>query len=381
MTLKTDVLYLQKDRFEIYSSTQMRIYEFLFVPEIIQDFDVKNNDLLENLINIFIASNKISPSELIIVLSDSTCFVKDFVQPVPSQPAVVIGQQALPPPAESLQKEIDQFIQHVPFDKVASITLPLPSGVKVCATNEGLYKDLIAAFVKLGFKIDSVIPSIAYGNNLSGKTVLDRSIADFIIQSSDSVKQNNFLIKKIPQDQAKDDTKENKEDFEIIDEKPEAKNNKRVFILVGVFVLLLIVLIIVYITSVTQPKSRAANTVLPSVTPVVSPKVVASSSAELVGITPSQQEIGNLSLSIINASGSTTQGQFLKEQLNKYGFKTIVLQDQSSIGASSSIITFSANTRPAVRNLILQEVKKLTDNVQVQEKSGTNDVIEILIGK
>ena len=146
MSLKTDVLYLQKDRFELYSSTLLKVFEFLFVPEIVQDFDVKNSDLLKNLINVFIATNKIPASEIIIVLSDNACFIKDFVQPVQVQATPTVSQQIpapMPPPTDDLQEQVDMFIQHVPFDEVSYVTLPLGNGMKICATNEGLYKDII----------------------------------------------------------------------------------------------------------------------------------------------------------------------------------------------------------------------------------------------
>lgn len=245
MNLKTDVIFLQKDRFEIYSSTLMKVFEFLFVPEIVQDFDIRNSELFDNLISVFIDSNKIPPSELIIVLSDKACFVKDFVNPVQSQAV----------PAEDFKKEIDLFIQHVPFDEVSHITFPLSNGMRICATNEGMYKEITASFEKHGFQVNGVIPAMSYGNNLSEKTVMDVTMANFILQNNSSVKQSSFLIHKEPPVHEKLTIEEAKDIPEIEEEKPEGKNNKRMLTLVGVFIVLLIILIIVYASSIGQPAS------------------------------------------------------------------------------------------------------------------------------
>ena len=388
MALKTDVLYLQKDRLELYSSVLNKVFEFLFVPEIVQDFDVKNSDLFESLINVFITNNKIPPSEIIVVLSDNACFIKDFVQPASAQNIARSGQADQPASTplqalsnDDLQKDIDLFIQHVPYDKVAYVTFPLPNGLKVCATNEGFYQLIISVLKKHGFNVDYVIPGLSYGNNLTGKSVLDLAMVNFIIQSSNSVKQNNFFAQKIIQDQVKESTDKLNSISVAHEDVSEKKSNKRVFVLIGIFLVLIIVLVIVYFSTMSQSQSVSQNTVIPSTVPIVSPKIVASPSAAVVLPTPNQQEIGELTLQIINASGSDTQGEFLKEQMGKYNFKSVALQVQNSIGTTGSVIKYSANTSPAVRSLVLNEVKKITANIQVLE-STTNFVdIDILIGK
>src|SRR5438876_2132553 len=105
MQAKTGVIYLQKEKFQIYSPYLPNILEFRFVPELIHDFDLVNKELLENLLKVFILNNKLPASGIIIVIADNASFIQDFTSPVPTQPT------ATPPPTlEDLQNQANQYI-------------------------------------------------------------------------------------------------------------------------------------------------------------------------------------------------------------------------------------------------------------------------------
>lgn len=391
MTVKTDVLFLQKDRFELYSSAYLRVFEFLYVPEIIQDFDVKNSDLMEDLLKIFINNNKIPPSELIVVLSDNICFIKDIVNPITAQPVPPVGQQAAPAPQPSLlpqpsktpeeiQKEVELFVSHVPFDNVAYVSIPLPNGSKICATNEDIYKVIISSFENAGFKVNNVIPGIVFGNNLSAKPTMDPAMGNFILQNINSIKQHSFLKKKIPLTLPEKKTEIVNEVPEHEKEKHDGKNNKRLIVLVGAFIVLLLILVVVYVMSLGQAPSSVPKTQSLSPAPLATQLTLTPSNVA-VSTVPGKNEFSNLSLQIINASASSAQGEFLRELLVKYGFKSVALQTQSSVGTTSTVIKFSPNVSPDSRATVLNEVKKVTSNIQVQEKAAAGVDVEILLGK
>ncbi len=236
MTGRTGIVYIQKDRLQLYSPFLSSIIEFRFVPEIVQDLDVINKELLENLIKSFIANNKISPSNLIIVISDSASFSKDFVNPTTS------GQQLT---QTGLQAQADEFIQNVPFENVSSKKFPLPNGIKAYTTNQELYETVQLAFEREGFIIEEVIPAFVFGVNVNTKTTMDATTANIIIQNSNAMKGYNLLIKTITP--IEDVQKEEVEEPE--DKKPAKTDKKRLFLLVGVFVVLIIIMIVVYFVS------------------------------------------------------------------------------------------------------------------------------------
>jgi len=160
MTTKTSVVYLQKDKFQFYDANIGRVFEFRFVPEIIRDLDVINTELLENLVKVFVANSKITPCNLVFVLAENAYFTKDFVPP-PQQKNATAQPEVT---KELLQKQAEEFIEHVPFDNVVSKTIQLKGGLKVCATNKDFYESLAIAFEHLGFTMLSVIPGLVLGN-------------------------------------------------------------------------------------------------------------------------------------------------------------------------------------------------------------------------
>jgi hypothetical protein len=247
MTQGTGIILLHKEKFDFYSPLFGKIVEFKFVPEIIRDFDVANSELLENLIKLFVESNKIPKSELIIVISDNASFIKDIF---PTNPA---GQK------QDIKEETDKFIDSVPFDEVASMTFPMPQGTKVWATNKGLFEVLANAFDKNGFKVTAVLPGILFGNVVGSGNVLDPVTVNTINQKLESIKaEHNFLTQKpvvpvIKKEEMTTTTVQNINNVvEVEGEANKKPDKKRLVAMIGIFVFLLIVLVFVYIGSLNQ---------------------------------------------------------------------------------------------------------------------------------
>jgi len=257
MTEHTCIIYLQQDKFDFYLPSLGKVIEFRFVPEIIKDLEVINVVLLENLIKLFIANNKITPTELVIVLSDNVCFIKDFVLPVaPPQLSQEQNEQVggvVHTPritADVLDDQIKHFIEHVPFENVVSKTFPMGNGTKVVAVNGELYESIKTAFEKSGFKINMVLPGVVFANNLSSKTLLDVPSAKIFLQESESLGDNNLLAKMPHMSEVKQN---NENEISEKEKKPNKKSKKRLYAMLGVFAILIVIMIVVYITSLSQP--------------------------------------------------------------------------------------------------------------------------------
>jgi hypothetical protein len=67
--------------------------------------------------------------------------------------------------------------------------------------------------------------------------------------------------------------------------------------------------------------------------------------------------------------------------LDTFKFKSVDLQAGSSTGSSGTLVSFAPTASQDVRNAVLEEVRKYTSNVIVQEKqAGTYD-ISIVLGQ
>ncbi len=392
MAAKTGVIYLQKDKFQLYSPLFSTILEFHFVPEIVRDLDVINKDLLENLLGLFISNNKVPPSNLIVVVADNACFIKDFFSTQQPQSQADKPPQ-LPTPqdlSEELHEQIEQFVDHVPFDSVESEKFPLVNGIKVLATNRELYEAIKEVFEKQKFTIEIILPGLPFGNNASTSSTMDFALVNYFLQRVNSMKQYGFAMHGKVMVQEKEEAKEipekNTEEEPQVqpDGQSKPKESKRLLFLVGIFVFLVILTVIVYFISnqpPPAPPAPGAAAALP-VSPTT-PTVLAEQTTFqeiMTPIPPNPEELKRLSVQIINASDSAQSALILKNQLSLYPFKIIDLQVQK-IGASKGLVVFSGNPSPAVQSFIVTEVAKITGSVSVQQRADAGVDIGIIIGK
>jgi hypothetical protein len=250
MSGRAGVIYIQRDKFQIYSPLMASVLEFRFVPEMIRDLDVINKELLEGVLKIFIEQNKIPVGNLVVFLADNVAFVKDFKLPDTSSSDQKSGEEGSVDKAKKamLEKEVKDYIELTPFEEVASKRFVIENGVRVFITNKDLYLSIKEAFEKEGFAVDMVIPGLLLGNNISAQPTLTPQIAEFVLQHVSTLKQNNLLVKDIVQEEFKEEPEKEENNFDVKEEKVKPKTNKRLFLLIGVFALLIIALVVVYFT-------------------------------------------------------------------------------------------------------------------------------------
>jgi len=382
--LKTGVVYLLKDKFQLYDPNFGRVTEFRFVPTIIRDLDVINTELLENYIKLFISNGKIAPLNLVFVLADSAYFVKDFV--MPAKPKTTADEPIVT--KDVLQKQADEFVEHVPFDNVVSKTIPLKDGMKVCAVNKDFYESIAIAFEHQGFTVDSVLPGIVFGNGLSARPVLDQAMANMILQKTNTVKLYNLLNQQVFQPLTKQEAEE-VDEVEIERLSPKKASKKSMYALAGMLPILAGLFIVMYM-QFTAPapnwKTQASNQApQPPANPVQLATIVPTAPADISNVSNSsssgQLQAGGLTVQIVNASDSAAVAQQLQGRLDTYQFKSVSLQTAGEVQSSGSLVSFAPSVSQDVRNTVLTEVKKFETDVTVQEKQlGAYD-ISIVLGQ
>lgn len=388
MTGKPGVIYLLKDRLQLYSPYLSQIVEFRFAPEMVRDSDVINGDLIETQIKAFVLNGKIVPSSLYILLADNAYFVKDYVLPTP--PAVQKGAPPSPPPMsmETLQVMSLDFVEHVPYENVVSKTVPLKNGLKVIAVNKDFFDTIGGAFEKLGFKVEGVFPGLVLGNNLTTKPAMDPNIVNAVITRAGSLKEFDLQHQEVytpaPRKGTETSVEMEIEDFDARKGKPD---KKRLYMMLGVFGVLLIILVFVYQSSLESertltaavPTNAPVATNPPALSPTVGPSEVSPTVKAGPAVDPEEAKL--LTVQLTNTSAPAISFEKLRTTLGKFGFASVTSQSTPSLATSQTIIIFSILPSTEMRAAVLTEVKKLTPNVQIQEKADASTDITILLGK
>jgi len=374
MTTKTGIIYLQRDRFQLYSPYLPNILEFRFVPELIRDFDLVSHELLENLLKVFMANNKVPPSGIVIIITDGASFMKDFVSPPPAQTPP--GQPPTPPPTlEDLHVQATQYLDHIPFEVVASKVFPLATGVRAFATNQEIYEGIKTVLEKQGFIIQAVLPGFIFGPNLSNRPALDGPSVGIILQKFGTLQGYNLLkeVVPIPESTLPSDSPGGDKDTQSSEEDSGSDKtmNKKVLTAVAISVIALIVIIAGgIIFSQFQQK--------PYTPPPPAPVTQSSAPAPQVSPAAAIPDAKDLTVQITSPA-SATDAAALRLTLMTYGFKSVVPQTQE--GGTQNLLIFSPKVSPLVKAAVTAEVKKIAPTVVAQDKTDSTTDIIIILGK
>lgn len=382
-TLRTGVIYLQKDKLQIYSPYAGNVLELKFTAQMVRDLDIVDLELIETTIKAFVMNGKIAPANLVIVLADNAYFTKDFLQPAVQK----TGATAITPEVtkEILQSQAEQFIEHVPFDNVVSKTIPLKNGIKVCATNKDFYQTIGLAFEHNGFSVLNVFPALVFGTGLGTQPVLTPPMATTIIAKANTLKQYDLLGLQVYEPDLKQETEEVDE---VALEKQQNKkpSKKQIYLVVAIFAFL-VVLLVILVMQFTAPPPKHSSTAAPAApapaTAGHEPEVTASTPTVSVSNTASASttQISSLAVQIINTGSTTTTAETLREKMNTYNFKSVTTQTQSSVGSSSTVVFFGPDVSQSVKDLVLGAVRQVKTNITVQDKTNSVYDITIILGE
>ena len=235
------VIYIDKNKALFYFENTKITLQLDFPPNVISDLDLLSKERLEELIDTFINSNNLKDSkfEAVLVFSPVSAFEKDFLGDLPKDKEV----------------EIKKFIDLVPFEEVQSKEYKLGKKTKVVAINKTLYDSIINIFKKRNIFVSSVLP-FSVLQEIS--TELTHSVSlGFIAAKSDSYKQYSLI------NGNEDNPGNDKQKIGFIQ-----KKNIRIYVLAGVFLILLLVLIVLVITTLLPANNPQKNQiVLPTFTP------------------------------------------------------------------------------------------------------------------
>lgn len=238
------IILIIRDRFYLYIPGVTNILEFKFVAEIVNDLEIVDYDLFLNLLKVFIDSHKLPLTSLVLVISEQAAIINYFSinDAENAKDASLNDGQSKPSLNEVAQKKAIKFLENVPFEETAGHTILVKNSFCAFGTNKLLFETIKEGFENSGFEILGAYPIIAFGEGVS--SVLNKSTIDIVLSKYLLINNYNMLNNTIMQ--AEVIKSEGGLNDEVkLDKKPD---KKRQYILAGVFTLLLIVLVIVYMT-------------------------------------------------------------------------------------------------------------------------------------
>lgn len=395
---KFGILYLDRNGFTYYTQNAPSI-SFTYPVSSIKELDVVNEQILIDEAGSFILSNKISPIIMMIVLSSEVLYEKEFIyEPIESikKPENLKGASGdmvlqadnsksdtpipitAPKTPEELKedlihieeerkRQIQLFLEIVPFEEIASKTYKIDKGAKVITTNKKLYETIIQAFAKLNFLIDSVIPITILPKNIYDNSGMSQEVAKKLFRKFESLRAYSML-------------EENSYALSRSAMTPHGitmstkVTSKREFVLIGVLILLIGILGIVAYTMVIAPK---ADTKVASI--IEKPTIMAEPPTLTLVPSLTASESGDLarsSMRILLSGGTDAQLNLLKSTLIQNGYETITLKAGNSATNGRALVIFSSNVATAEQQQMLELLRKNLLSVTAQGvASAEADVI------
>ena len=384
------ILFVDRLGFSLYQDTLANVLKFNFTSDLVANMDVISRAQLISLVATLIQINKIVSSDIAIILSDDVIYIKDLAVPAqkpPLAPPVLtpVPVQAPAPKTEGAEDkeckdEVESFLENIPFEEVLARVIKTESMNRVVAVNKDLVMSIVDAFVTKGSNLDTIVPAFIYGQNINFTAGLTPGNVKTVLGNIEILKSGNLLT-----DQEKIILFRNlKGQTEALPTSVAKKpQNRRQYLLAGVFVILLIILGVVYVTSQgsngnSQPQTAVApnvQTIVPTAVPTVVP-AIATSSATVI-----PTDLKTVNIIISHSAQSSVIATSLKTGLSNMGFQNVTDQVlEVSIPEKSSVV-FSQNISADLRSSIIAELKEVLPNFSVLENQDSNSTVNISIGK
>lgn len=237
---QTIVCYIDTNKILFYLGSTGTIIQLEFPPDVLSYLDLMHEAKFEQLLDSFLEQNQLIGGGVILVYSTTVTFEKDFEE------TQIVKEDT----------EIQKFIDIVPFEDVFSKTYKLNKKIKAVAVNNRVYESIRTVLERRNFIINSVIPISVLQETFS--ELAQNIDLGFILGKIDSIKQFSMINGTSGNNPA-------------LEKKPESKKqNKRLYVLGGIFGVLVLILIVMVINTLF---SKPAPTNSKGVTaPPLSPK-------------------------------------------------------------------------------------------------------------
>ncbi len=343
MTKETNLIYLDRNRFDFYSDVQNQLYNF-DLSTFVVNLEIINQAGLAEQVKSFVEMNKVPIGNIMIVLAEPLLFMK-----------------AIPPETEEKEEEdIQKFQDSVPFEHIISKTFPIEGGKLLVASNKEYYNAIEKCFSKCGFTTTVIVPIFSTQTNIAPGSPIDPVSAKNILKNAETIRVSGMEAI----------------ESETTTSKPQVPNSKgssnksRLFMLVGVFGVLIIVLLFVTINALKpEPqKPKNPNLAKPAASPTPGAKSVEIASA-------SGSLVQNIKIKLYTPQNSPNL-PVLRNNLTTLGFLNIE-NDINKSASANPIIVFAPTVNQQIKTQITNIVAQVSTNYVIQE--AANPEADVLI--
>lgn len=353
---KTDIILLTPNSFQYYLSDKKNILRSDFNTQVVDDMEIINRDEFNLQIKKFIETNKISPVNLIIILSDNLAFKKELTETI----------------TEKKDQEIKDFLDKVPFNNTTYKSDTSGNKEMLYAVNKDFYMSLIDVFEKKGFIIQGLYFAVnIFGASASTILNITSDVISVIIKKIESIKNENFW--------------RNHTDDSLIQGKA-TNNNKtnlnRQTLLIGIFIFLIFVLaaLLIFNSKQQTPKKKAAvqNNIQPAqiaaIPTLAQEEVIIASESPNLESSKSAEINKDVKIQIIYPKES------IKKALIKQDFKKVTTSSQTNLTNQKSTIYLSPIINEITKKIILDEIGQSIVDFSIEEINDPNYEAIIVIG-
>lgn len=227
----TGLVFVDRNRLYFYEQTLPNPLTLDIPQDAVSDLEIINKKKFDNSIKALISTNNLVPTSIIILLSTSVTFEKEF-----------------PEGAVDVNKGIEDFLELIPFEDYISKKIVTSEKTKIVAANREAYECIRNSFQSMNFKVIEVFP-LSFFMDVYPQLASNLDLG-LIVEKSPEMKQFN-LIPQVETSSAP------------IIPKKETKDKKQLKILIAIFGLLIpVLLFLVYKNILSAPE---APKTLPSV--------------------------------------------------------------------------------------------------------------------
>lgn len=310
--------------------------------EVIRDLEITSQTALETLIHTFVVREKLTPTSLILVLSQEVYFEKD------------IGKSD----GEEKEKLVQQFVDTVPFTTTSEKVFQIRGSYKLVVINRALYDAFKTAFEKEKFPVSAAIPELVLPG-IGVKGALSADSCRVIAKKLPALEEQSFL--ESPESAAAPDGKIR-----------QFFSEHRV-----VFAILFVILVgwsgVMAVLIRRQPQP-ATPPEMPSPTDTPAPTPTTTEPVATPSASPEE-----LMIRILNASRRAGLAAALAEQLSPFGFTKIETAN-SQTAAEKTTVVFSPSVPDGTRKLLLQVLQKSYPSAEVGNDTQQDADVVITIG-
>lgn len=350
------VVYIDRNSLYYYGGNISKPVSLAIPDTILQDIEVIDDVAFKKLLLQFLKKYSIKPALIMVCFSSQSYFKKE-----------------LEPQRESSDSPtlLSDFAEIVPFNHVLTKIFTFQKKQAVIALNRDVAYLIRDSLEPFGFKVEGIIPSYILLGESSQPFSLQ--FAQLIIKHFSSLQGVGFPIHEI------EPTVADPDDNEFSGTDVPEKNNNNLYIMIGVFGVLVLILIYMFFFYGKTPSKKNSLEPAPTQqqkqvvqTQKISPSEDVRMPTQEAEPTIALKKRSELEIQILNGSGIVGQAGDLQEAFENAGFENISLGNAPTQTADKTLVVVNEN----VSQIMQRDIQSVLTDLNLDSRIRTSNDIE-----